>query len=308
MTRILVVGGNGFIGSHLVDSLAARGHEVAVFDLFDSVQPRWDAVGVEQISGNFLNIGDVRAAVQGQEYVVHMLSTTDPATAEADPTLDVRTNILSSISLFEECVRADIQHVYFPSSGGAIYGPQDRASFSEDAPTRPISPYAIGKLAIENYLGYFSHRFGLSSTIMRVSNPYGTRQNPRKRQGVIPIFLRNLLKGDPVTVMGDGSMVRDYIYVRDVAEIMARMITQGTKQSLYNLGSGQPSSVMDLVEVIARVTGRQPEIKHSPVPSTYVDRVTLDVSLLNEEFPGSSLTSLEEGISHTWDEMCSLDG
>jgi UDP-glucose 4-epimerase len=306
MTKILVIGGNGFIGSHLVDSLARRHHEVTVFDMFDNAVPRWDAYGVKMVSGDFLNTGDVKAAVQGQEVVVHMLSTTDPATAERDPTLDVRTNILSSISLFEQCVEAAVGRVYFPSTGGAIYGPQDEVSFTENSPTRPISPYAIGKLAIENYLSYFHHRFGLRSTVLRISNPFGTRQNPRKRQGVIPIFLRQIMERTPITVMGDGTMVRDYIYVEDVAEIMARMITEGTPHALYNLGSGTPTSVNQIVEVVQRVTGVEPQVLHSPVPSTYVPHVTLDVHRMRADFPGIELTQLEDGVAKTWNEMCKL--
>jgi len=307
VSRILVIGGNGFIGSHLVDSLVHRGHDVAVFDSFDNVGPRWNVDVAEQLPGDFLNIGDIRTAVQGRNVVVHMLSTTDPATAEKDPTLDVRTNILSSIGLFEECVKAGVERVVFPSSGGAIYGPQDREVFSEDSPTRPISPYAIGKLAIENYLRYYRQRFGLQSTVVRISNPYGTRQNPRKRQGVIPIFLRRVLEGEPISVMGDGSMTRDYIYVEDVAEIIARMITEGSRYPLYNLGSGKRTSVNDIVQVIQLVTGKTPEVVRIAVPPTYVGHVTLDVSRLWREFPDISLTPLQAGVERTWKEMLEQD-
>lgn len=306
MTKILVIGGNGFIGSHLVDSLARRGLEVSVFDMFDNADPRWVARDIKTVSGDFLNLGDVETAVQGVDVVVHMLSTTDPATAERDPTLDIRTNVLSSISLFELCAQAGVKHIYFPSSGGAIYGPQDRQSFNENAPTRPISPYAIGKLAIENYLNYYYHRFGLCSTVVRISNPYGTRQNPRKRQGVIPIFLRQIMQGNPITVMGDGTMIRDYIYVEDVAEIMARMITDGTPHTLYNLGSGHPTSVNQIVEVIQEVTGVQVQVRHTPVPSTYVPHVTLDVTRLRKDFPDIRLTRLGTGVRKTWTEMLEL--
>ena len=131
MASILVVGGNGFIGSYVVDALAARGHDVAVFDRFGDSRPRYVATGVEAIAGDFLNVGELRAAVRDREIVLHFLSTTDPASAEDDPTLDIRTNVTSSIELFEICVDEGVQKVYFASTGGAIYGDQDQALFSE---------------------------------------------------------------------------------------------------------------------------------------------------------------------------------
>ncbi|WP_175956227.1 NAD-dependent epimerase/dehydratase family protein [Schaalia sp. Marseille-Q2122] len=306
MSRFLVIGGNGFIGSHLVDALVDRGHEVSVFDQFNGVEPRWKPADVEVISGDFLNVGDVRQALRGKEAVVHMLSTTDPASAEDDPTVDIRTNLLSSINLFQECVDAGVGHVYFPSSGGAIYGNQEAQIFSEDSPTFPLSPYAIGKLAIENYLGYFRRKYGLQSTIMRISNPYGTRQNPRKRQGIIPIFLRAILRGEPLTIMGDGSMERDYIYVEDLAAIMALMMSEEPKRTLYNVGSGVTLSVRELLETIRRVTGVDPQITMVETPSTFVQRVALDVSRLREDYHLPPLTPLEVGLAETWGEIRKL--
>ena len=218
MPNILVVGGNGFLGSHLVDALAAQeGTFIRAFDMFGNGE-HWKASGVEAFDGNFLNTDDIARAVSGMDVVVHMLSTTDPATAENDPTLDVRTNIQGSIDLFRACVDAGVGHVYYASSGGTIYGDQDKESYCEDDRTLPVSPYGIGKLTIENYMRFFARKYDLKSTSLRISNPYGTRQNPHKRQGIIPIFLRHVLNGEALTVMGDGSMFRDYIYVEDFAD------------------------------------------------------------------------------------------
>ena len=303
MADVLVVGGNGFIGSHAVDSLLRSGHHVSVFDMFGTIQPHWVEPGAEIIDGNFLNEADVRASVTGQDIVLHLLSTTDPASAENDPTLDVRTNVISSISLFEACADAGVGHVYFASSGGSIYGDQPGQRFNESSPTFPVSPYAIGKSTIENYLRYFNRKTGLRSTSLRISNPYGTRQNPRKRQGIIPIFLRRVRDGLPLTIMGDGVMVRDYIYVNDLAEIVSSLVTQGATQEIYNVGSGQPTSVMDIYAAIVSVTGITPMIEHAPTPPTYIDHVTLDVSRLHKEFGPLPLTPLREGILRTWEEI-----
>ncbi len=303
MADVLVVGGNGFIGSHVVDALAARGHTVSAFDRFGPERPQWVAEGVTRVVGDFLNTGDLVRAVEGHDVVLHLLSTTDPATAEGDPTLDVRTNMLASIELFRACADAGVSRVYFASTGGAIYGDQPQEVFRETDLPLPVSPYAIGKLAIEGYLRYFGRKRGLGSTVFRISNPYGPRQNPRKRQGVIPIFLRQIAQGEPVTVLGDGSMVRDYVYVADLAEMVATAVTQGTREDLYNLGSGHGTSLRELLAAITAATGIEPDVRHAPQPATFVDHVTLDTSRFAAEFGAPELTALPEGIARTWEEI-----
>lgn len=303
MADILVIGGNGFLGSHIVDALAANPeHRISAFDMFTG-DIHWTSEGIRVIDGNFLNVGDLRSAVRGHRIVLHLLSTTDPATAENDPTLDIRTNILGSVELFKICVDEGVEHLYFASSGGTVYGDRSAASFREDDPTAPVSPYGIGKVAIENYMGFFERAHGLRSTILRIANPYGTRQNPHKRQGIIPIFLRSILNDQPLTVMGDGTMYRDYIYVNDLARIVATMVTKGVASNVYNLGSGRATSVNEIVDSIIRVTGAKPRIEHLPTPSTYVHGSVLDITRITEEFGPFTMTGLDEGIMRTWQEI-----
>jgi UDP-glucose 4-epimerase len=303
-----VIGGNGFIGSHVVDSLVGRGHQVAVFDRPRRRRPQFSARGVEVIPGDFLNTADVRASLEDQDVVLHFLSTTDPATAQGDPTIDIRTNITSSVQLFAACVDAGVSHVYYASSGGAIYGDQDHPdAFAETDVTMPVSPYAIGKQAIEGYLRYFGRTHGLRSTSFRISNPYGPRQNPLKRQGVIPIFLRRVAEGAPLTVLGDGSMVRDYLYVGDVADMIAEVVTAGPRHDLYNLGSGVGTTINELVRTIREVTGRGVPVEHLPRPATFVDRVVLSVARYEKEFVTRPTTALADGIRLTWEEMLEHD-
>lgn len=303
MADILVIGGNGFLGSHLVDALVVREHRVTVFGMFSGTS-HWASEGVDIVDGNFLNIADLRRAIHGKQIVVHMLSTTDPATAENDPIVDIRTNILGSVELFQICADEGVEHVYFASSGGTIYGDRDQESFSEEDLTLPVSPYGIGKLAIENYMRFFERKYGLRSTSFRISNPYGTRQNPHKRQGIIPIFLRNILNNKPLTVMGDGTMFRDYIYVKDFANIVATMISTGPSQPVYNVGSGRGTTVNELVDAMVNVTGRHPVIEYRDVPSTYVHGSVLDTTRIQNEFGPFEMTELEVGIQRTWQEIC----
>ncbi|HWL00866.1 MAG TPA: NAD-dependent epimerase/dehydratase family protein [Microbacteriaceae bacterium] len=303
MSSVLVIGGNGFIGSHVVDALAARGHRVTVLDRFSGGLVRYTASGVERCVGDVLNRADLAAAVAGHEQIIHLVSTTTPATVEDEPALDLRTNLPASIELFQLAVDAGVKRVVFASTGGAIYGDQDVAVMSEELAPRPISPYAIGKLAIEGYLRYFRRRSGLESVALRISNPYGPRQGAGRRQGVIPIFLHDVLAQRPLTVLGDGSMVRDFVAVEDVAAMIVRVVEGEPKRDLYNIGSGRGVTISELVDVIARVTGSEPSIERRPVPPTFVERVVLDTTRFRDEFGAPELVDLEDGIAATWADL-----
>lgn len=302
MAEALVIGANGFIGSHLVDLLDAAGMSVTAFDRFSTGQPTF-AAPAELLPGDFLSRSDIESAVAGKDYVFHFLSTTTPASAENDPTLDVRTNVAQTIELLEACVAAGVGHVYFGSTGGAIYGPQGRSEYSETDRALPVSPYAIGKLTIEHYLRYFRIKHGLHSTVLRVSNPYGTRQRASHRQGFIPIALRQIQAGRPVVQYGDGSMVRDYLFVDDLVTMIGAMVGRSSEFDLYNLGSGVGHSVSDILEVLRRVTGRDFEVVRRPQPSTFVDRVVLDTTRYLSEFGPMPLTALDDGVARTWAEL-----
>lgn len=302
MSKILVLGANGFIGSHLVDSLVDQGDRVRAFDKFGSNNPNFlNHKSIEKFEGDFLNRADIRTALKGIDYVFHMISTTTPATSEDDPFVDMDTNVRMSIELLEECVSAKIKKIIFPSTGGAIYGDtKSDAPIDENTIPKPISPYAIGKLTIENYLRYFNKKFNLSTLTYRISNPYGERHSPSSRQGVIPIFLELIANDRPITVLGDGLMVRDYIYVKDVARLTSKSF-KDAKLPLYNLGSGQGVTVDRLVKIIKKVTKKDIKIKRHPKPPTFVQKVILDTALFKKEFNLRPEVSLEEGVKMTWE-------
>ncbi|MFC5930757.1 NAD-dependent epimerase/dehydratase family protein [Cryobacterium melibiosiphilum] len=303
MAKTLVIGGNGFIGSHLVDALTEAGHDVAAFDRFRSSEPTFKTPSATVLQGEFLSRSDLEAAIQGQEYVFHFLSTTTPATAESDPTLDIRTNVAQTVELLESCVEAGVKRVYFASTGGAIYGPQDKEDYSEVDRALPISPYGIGKLSIEHYLHYFRTKHGLESTALRISNPYGTRQKANKKQGLIPIALRQIALGRPVMRMGTGSMVRDYVFVEDLVRMITPMVGVETDFDLYNLGSGAGHSVSEIIESLRRVTDIDFAVNEVPVPPTFIDRVVLNTTRYRSEFTTTALTALDDGVRMTYEEI-----
>jgi len=303
MAKVLVLGANGFIGSHLVDSLIVDGHFVRAFDRFSGNDRLFSpSDNIELFAGDYLNRDDLERALQGIEYVFHFISTTTPASAENDPTIDIDTNIRMSVELFQLCVDAGIKRVIFASTGGAIYGPSESlAPHKETDLALPVSPYAIGKLTIEHYLRYFRTKHGLNSTVFRISNPYGERQPFHRKQGVIPIFLENILRNMPLTVLGDGTMVRDYIYVKDVTNAIARTFDKEFQHDTYNLGSGTGKSLNELIEVIEGAIDTKPNVAHQDAPSTYVHKVVLDVSRFKNEFGVVDETSLQDGIKRTYD-------
>jgi UDP-glucose 4-epimerase len=300
MSKCLVLGANGFIGSHLVDALVAGGHTVRAFDRFHNDETNFfSSKKVEIVAGDFLNRDGLSKSLEGIDYVFHFISTTTPITSENDPLVDIETNIRMSVQLFEECVSAGVKKVIFASTGGAIYGDNSSEHVTEDVLPLPVSPYAIGKLSIEHYLRYFAKKRGLDSVIFRISNPYGERQSLNAKQGVIPIFLQHIYRDEPITVLGDGSMIRDYIYVKDVAQLIVSSFASAT-QPVYNLGSGQGVSVNELVTTIQKIVPHNLQVEHKENLTTFVDKIVLDTTRFTTEFGNIKALSLEEGIRNTW--------
>ncbi|MEI7674501.1 MAG: NAD-dependent epimerase/dehydratase family protein [bacterium] len=299
MARCLVLGGNGFIGSHLVDALVDAGHNVRAFDKF-SKDTVYEAKDVEVFAGDFLNRNDLTNALNGTEYVFHFISTTTPLTAENDPLIDVETNIRMSIELMQECVNAGVKRLLFASTGGAIYGSGHEDSLKESDMPQPVSPYAIGKLTIEHYMRYFTVKHGLDSISYRISNPYGERQPLRRKQGVIPIFLERLYNNQQLTILGDGSMVRDYVYVKDVATCIATTFDKDHTSNVYNIGTGTGVSVSELVTAVEKTTNKTADKQYVDKPDTFVQKIILDTKQFAVEYGISPTTSLADGIEATW--------
>lgn len=303
MDSAAVIGANGFLGSHLVDALVREGLEVTAFDRF-SLPPSFHTQPARRITGDFLNRSDLEEAVRGQRYVFHFLSTTTPATAAGDPTLDIRTNVAQTVELLETAAAAGVERVFYASTGGAIYGDQGKAEYSEADRALPVSPYGIGKLTIEHYLEFFRRTHGLDYTVLRISNPYGTRQHPNRKQGLIPIALRRIAQGEPVLQFGDGSMVRDYIYVEDLVRMILPLVRTSGRYRLYNMGSGIGSSVAEILQILRQVTGVDFAVDVRPSPPTFVARVVLDTARYAGEFGAlESPVGLHAGIERTYEEI-----
>lgn len=297
----LVLGANGFIGSYVVDRLSvSEGVLVRAFDRFD-IPPQFvlnDAV--EVVKGDIYADTDILQALDGVDYVYHSFSATTPYVSDSDPYIDITKNLLRSVQILSRCVEAGVKKIAFISSGGAVYGAtaEKKVVDEEDAPL-PVSPYGINKLAIEHYLEYFSRKNGLEYVVYRLSNPFGPRQVVRNNQGVIPNFLHNILSEQEITVYGDGTMSRDYIYIKDAIEMMCTSFVDG-RQTLYNIGRGEQTSINQIIESLRELLPNNVRVKYAESPKSFLQRTDISIERYVEEFGLPEFTPLTEGLAETY--------
>jgi UDP-glucose 4-epimerase len=226
---------------------------------------------------------------------VHLASSTVPKTSNDDPIFDVHMNLVESIALLELCRTHDVRKIVFFSSGGTIYGVPTSLPVKEEHPTDPLCSYGIVKLAVEKYLHCFHALYGLQYVALRVSNAYGIRQNPASQQGVIPVFMRRVLHGEPVRIWGDGSVVRDFVAVRDVAALCATALLS-EENGVFNAGSGAGVSINRILEDISAVAGREATIIREPARSFDVPAIVLDCEKARKIFGWSPKIVLKQGL------------
>ncbi len=297
--KCLVLGGNGFIGSHLVDKLLLHGHTVRVFDKYEE-HYRKPLNSVDYHYGDFGNRGLIEDALNDIDMVFHLIHTTLPKTSNDDPVFDVQSNVVETLLLLEQCVIKKIKKVIFISSGGTVYGNPVRLPISEDDPTNPECSYGITKLTIEKYLALFQKLYDLNYTIVRPSNPYGSRQNPMGIQGAITVFLGKAAKNEALEIWGDGEVVRDYIYIDDLVDGIYKAAILNPPSRIFNVGTGLGYSLNDIVKIIRKVTGRNVRVEYKAMRSFDVQKVFLDNSRAGKELLWFPSTTLEIGIKKTW--------
>ncbi|HUX65234.1 NAD-dependent epimerase/dehydratase family protein [Sulfuricella sp.] len=293
--RILILGGCGFIGSHVVDELIASGHEVVVFDRYPE-RFRSPLPDVQFCQADFGNRGELEEVLAGGiDVVIHLVSSTAPQSSNDDPIFDVQTNLVESIALFEMCIKHHVRKVVFISSGGTVYGVPQASPVPETHPTLPLCSYGITKLAIENYLHLFHLLHGLEYVVLRVSNPYGTRQDPHRKQGAAAVFMYKILKGERINVWGDGSIVRDFVHVSDVARACLAA-AESQYVGMCNVGSGTGLSIKQLIVALQEVTGKKANVNWLESRNFDVPEIVLDCSRIERELSWRPQTSLQNGL------------
>jgi UDP-glucose 4-epimerase len=295
--RAIVTGGAGFIGSHVVDALVARGDEVAVVDSLVHGKP-------ENVSlGATLHVRDIREPLDDlfdevrPEAVFHLAAQADVRVSVEDPVGDATINVLGTVRVLEGARRHGAQ-VAFASTGGAIYGECEEPA-REDKPCEPLSPYGTAKLAGEEYLRMYNRLYDTRHIALRYGNVYGPRQDPHGEAGVVAIFLGALARGEQAKIFGDGLQTRDYVYVGDVAR--ATTSTLGQDRGVFNVGTGRETSVVELYELCARVAGSDTKAEHAPARLGELQRSFLDTELAASELGFTAMVELEDGLRATWE-------
>jgi UDP-glucose 4-epimerase len=297
--RVLVTGGAGFIGSHIVEHLLANGHEVAVVDDLSSGKRENVPEGVE------LYVHDVRSGCAEifekfqPETLSHQAAQMDVRRSVREPDFDADVNILGTIRLLQSCVKQGVKRIVFASSGGAIYGEQEEYPAPEEHPEYPLSPYGVSKLAAERYLRFYCVQYGISYVALRYANVYGLRQDPHGEAGVVAIFCANLASKRPPTINGSGEQTRDYVYVGDVARANVLALENGARNGAYNIGTGIETSVNELYEKMCRLSGGDLPPKHGPQNPGEQARSSVDPAKAARLLDRHPEAELDKGLKET---------
>jgi len=302
--RILVTGGAGFIGSHIVDQCVALGHEVAIVDNL------WEEGGGKKENLNSkatfyrADITD-EATLQKifdevrPEIVSHQAAQHSVAISTKNPQLDARVNVLGLLNVLTNCTRIGTRKIIFASSG-ATYGTPARLPIDEEVPQRPESPYGITKMVTEHYLRYWQEANGLTYTALRYGNVYGPRQDPNGEAGVIAIFAKRFLNHDGVRIDWDGEQQKDYVFVEDVARANVLAIDHGDND-IFCIGTGRGASVNELYHTLEKITGYTPEIVRAPKRPGDIYLAYFDCSKAERVLGWKPQVTLEEGMAKTVD-------
>jgi UDP-glucose 4-epimerase len=305
--RILVLGGSGFLGSHIVDKFLAEKHDVAVYDLYPERYRRSPA-GIKFYTGDFGNVGALDELIaSGFDAVIHCVSTTTPKSSNESPEFDIQSNVIGTLYLLDICVKHKVGKLVFMSSGGTVYGDiGDKDMVDETHAVRPMCSYGVSKLTIEHYLDVYRHLRGLEYVALRLSNPYGERQSPLRALGALTVFLHRTLKRQKVEVWGDGGVTRDFIYVGDVADAVY-LATIRRVSGVFNVGTGTGLSLRDVLIYIKDAVGREPTVEWMSSRSFDVPRIVLDASKLRNATEWKVRTSLQDGVGLTADWLRQTD-
>jgi UDP-glucose 4-epimerase len=297
--KVLVTGGAGFIGSHLVDRLVMEGHEAVVVDNLATGKRR----NINRAARFYkMDIQSWRLERvfrnERPNVVMHLAAQMDVRKSVEDPMFDAQVNVLGTLNVLQQAVRHGVRKVIFSSSGGAIYGEQEIYPAPEVHVTKPLSPYGLSKLCGEQYLSYYQRVSGLQAVSLRYANVYGPRQDPEGEAGVVAIFIQKMLNNEQAVINGNGRQTRDFVFVDDVVEANLAMMGQET-QGTYNVGTGVETSINDLFRILIQHTGSTCKEIHGPAKKGEQARSVIDTTKLRHEVSWEPRADLSDGLKKT---------
>lgn len=303
MAHILITGGTGFIGSHIVENLLNTQHQITVLTTSSGIHPNIAPFidKIKLVRGSFGDQVLMEQLLTGVDYLIHLAWSSVPKVASDNPAYDAQTNVIGGIYLLQAAVKTNVKKIIFISTGGALYGIPQYTPIDEQHPLRPISAYGISKMSFERYLHFFFKNHQLDYTILRVANAYGTRQNLTKGQGVIGIWLDKIRKNDTIEIWGDGTIIRDYIYVADIAKAVVKAVDYQGKRKVFNLGAGKGYSLNQILETCQKIYPQKLAVSYLAGRSFDVPINVLDITKIQQEFDWHPTTSLTEGLRATWE-------
>lgn len=297
--KILIMGATGFLGYNLMNRLYPKLKEnITCFSRNTSTLKNVFTMA-NCIDGDYTYEYDFDALLKNQEVVYHLISTTYPATSNRDIAAELSDNVLVTIKFLNACHRQNVKKIVFVSSGGTVYGNDVSCPIKESDVTNPINSYGIQKLTIEKLLYLYRHVYGLDYRIIRLSNPYGPHQRISNGLGVITNFVNKAICGQPITVYGDGSVVRDFIYVDDAITGIMKITEYDGRMKLFNLGSGEGKSIKQIIDEIELCFGHKLKVNYVASRDVDVPINILDMQLYNDEIGSLQYTTLPEGIKKT---------
>jgi UDP-glucose 4-epimerase len=303
--KLLIIGGTGFIGSQLVNELNKKGHQIRVLsrngarknDCYKQVEYIEGSVGDKQIISSVIN--DI-------DYVYYFATTTNPKQSEKDLISDLSSNLIPIVNVLYQCVNKGIKKFIFCSSGGTVYGNQNKIPINEKSLCNPISSYGLVKLSIENYIKYFNHKYNLNYEILRLSNPYGANQFTDGTFGIIPTYIHAILSDKLISVYGEGEIVRDYIYIDDFISLNLKLLTTTTKNNIINVGTGIGTSIKELIHKIEIISGKKANVQYLPKRNFDVSVNCLEIKKVQKIYNWKPTISLDEGIKKTLEQIKSV--
>lgn len=293
--KCLVLGAGGFIGQHVVRTLANNGKAVRAVSRRVSIKDDF----VEWVRGDYTVQSFLDEVVQGCDSCVQLITTTGPASSNENIVYDIESNVIGNVRLLQALNFAGVRKFVFLSSGGTVYGHPHYTPLNEDHPTNPMSSYGVTKLATEKFVRMNQVQNGLDSTILRLSNPFGPGQRFANGQGVIAAFLSKMQSGEPIEIWGDGTVVRDYIYIDDVVGAILAALETSTPEPVINIGSGEGKSLIEVVDAMSEIFNRSPEIRFMPNRAVDVSKSVLEIARAKRTLGWSPSTSFSDALRLT---------